>query len=99
MTVESTSDAIAGATIVLLEARLRRLAYLLGGVTEWTGVPIEPEKPALLSETVTRRVACLEREFQKLSRDVPIVHDVIQLRKSRPMLLFTCPACFIDRPD
>jgi hypothetical protein len=75
------SEAVAGATIELLEARLRRLSYLLSGGTDWTGVPSTPEKPASLDETVSRRLARLERELEKLSRAVPAVRDVIQLRK------------------
>ncbi|KAJ5573989.1 uncharacterized protein N7459_008416 [Penicillium hispanicum] len=84
MTVES--DAIAGATIELLEARLRRLAYLLGGATDWTGVPTEPEKPASLDETVSRRLVRLERDLEKLSRNSPVVRDVIQLHDRFPDL-------------
>lgn len=83
------SDAVASATIELLEARLRRLAYLLTGATAWTGVPTTPEKPASLDETVSRRLARLERELEKLSRHVPAVRDVIQLRMSGPIHLFT----------
>lgn len=85
MTVES--DSVAGATIELLEARLRRLTYLLGGATDWTGIPIAPEKPASLDETVSRRLASLERELEKLSRSVPVVRDVIQLRTFNPEAL------------
>jgi hypothetical protein len=80
MTIES--DAMADATIELLEARLHRLTYLLGGATDWTGTPTTPEKPASHDETVSRRIARLERELEKLSRNVPAVRDVIQLRTS-----------------
>lgn len=79
MTLES--EAVASATIELLEARLRRLSYLLTGGTDWTGVPSTPEKPASLDETASRRLARLERDLEKLSRAVPAVRDVIQLRK------------------
>ncbi|KAJ5134148.1 hypothetical protein N7526_005513 [Penicillium atrosanguineum] len=78
------SEAVAGATIELLEARLRRLSYLLTGATEWTGVPTDPEKPTSHEETVSRRVARLERELEKLSRNVPAVGDVIQLHLFEP---------------
>ncbi|KAJ5947468.1 hypothetical protein N7466_000483 [Penicillium verhagenii] len=84
MTVES--DSVAGATIELLEARLRRLTYLLGGATDWTGVPTTPEKPASLDETVSRRLASMERELENLSRSVPVVRDVIQLHDRFPDL-------------
>ncbi|KAJ5381628.1 uncharacterized protein N7496_004056 [Penicillium cataractarum] len=80
------SEAVASATIELLEARLRRLSYLLTGGTDWTGVPSTPEKPASLDETVSRRLARLERELEKLSRNVPAVRDVIQLHDSFPDL-------------
>ncbi len=74
------SEAVASATIELLEARLRRLSYLLTGGSDWTGVPATPEKPASHDETVSRRLVHLERELEKLSRSVPAVRDVIQLR-------------------
>lgn len=74
------SDAVAGATIELLEARLRRLTYLITGATDWTGVPTTPEKPASLDETVSRRLARLESELERLSRSVPAIRDVLQLR-------------------
>lgn len=90
MTIES--DAVAGATIELLEARLRRLTYLLGGATDWTGVPTTPEKPGSLDETVSRRLARLEREIATLSRRVPAVRDVIQLRTCEsPTIVYACP--------
>jgi hypothetical protein len=78
--MSTESDAVAGATIELLESRLRRLTYLLTGATDWTGVPTTPEKPATLDETVARRLARLESELEKLSRAVPAVRDVLQLR-------------------
>lgn len=74
------SEAVAGATIELLEARLRRLTYLLTGATDWTGIPTAPEKPASLDETISRRVTRLEKELERLSRNVPAVRDVLQLR-------------------
>ncbi|KAJ5191254.1 uncharacterized protein N7498_010239 [Penicillium cinerascens] len=86
------SEAMAGATIELLEARLRRLSYLLTGATEWTGIPTTPEKPASHEETVSRRVARLERELEKLSRSVPAVRDVIQLHDRFPDLFQSPPA-------
>jgi hypothetical protein len=78
MTVES--DTVAGATIELLEARLRRLSYLLTGSSDWIGVPNTPSKPTTHDETVSRRLARLEKELEKLSRSVPAVRDIIQLR-------------------
>lgn len=83
------SDSVAGATIELLEARLRRLSYLLGGATDWTGVPVLPEKPASHEDSVSRQLARLERELAKLSRNVPAVRDVIQLRMSSSEGCFT----------
>jgi hypothetical protein len=77
MTLES--DAVAGATIELLEERLRRLTYLLTGAADWTGVPTAPQKPASLDQTVSRKLARLERELEKLSKSVPAVRDVLQL--------------------
>ncbi|KAJ5619304.1 hypothetical protein N7510_003288 [Penicillium lagena] len=80
------SDAIAGATIELLEARLRRLSYLLTGASDYTGVPTTPDRPDSLDETVSRRVARLDRELEKLSRSVPAVRDVLQLHSRFPDL-------------
>lgn len=96
MTLES--DVVADATIELLEARLRRIAYLLTGATEWTGLPITPEKPTSLDETISRRLARLERELEKLSRSIPAVRDVIQLRMYKSCVVYTGaparPHCF-----
>ena len=78
MTLES--DAVAGATIELLEARLRRLSYLLNGDTHWTGEPSLPAKPENLDDTVSRRLLRLEKDLEKLSRNIPAIRDVIQLR-------------------
>ena len=78
MTLES--DSVAGATIELLEARLRRLSYLLNGDTHWTGEPSLPAKPDNLDDTVSRRLLRLEKDLEKLSRNVPAIRDVIQLR-------------------
>jgi transposase len=89
MTFES--DAVAGATIELLEARLRRLTYLLTGATDWTGVPTAPEKPTSLDETVSRKLARLERELERLSRSVPAVRDVLQLRMCRAVGMLSIP--------
>ncbi|KKK19693.1 hypothetical protein ARAM_007045, partial [Aspergillus rambellii] len=50
MTLET--DAIAAATIELLEARLHRLTYLLTGDTQWTGVPTPPNPPASRNDTM-----------------------------------------------
>lgn len=78
MTLES--DAVAGATIELLEARLRRLSYLLNGDTHWTGEPSLPAKPDNLDDTVSRRLLRLEKDLEKLSKTIPAIRDVIQLR-------------------
>ncbi|OJJ48313.1 hypothetical protein ASPZODRAFT_150565 [Penicilliopsis zonata CBS 506.65] len=90
MTLES--DAIAGATIELLEARLRRLNYLLTGDTSWTGVPAAPPKPDTLDETASRRLARLERELERLSKSIPAVREVIQLHDRFPELFSSTPS-------
>ncbi|KAJ6072274.1 Nuclear distribution protein RO10 [Penicillium canescens] len=95
MTLES--DAVAGATIELLEARLRRLTYLLTGATDWTGVPTAPEKPTSLDETVSRKLARLERELERLSRSVPAVRDVLQLHDQNPDLFQKTPTTEIPQ--
>lgn len=82
MTIEN--DSVAGATIELLEARLRRLTYLLTGDANWTGAPTAPAKPASLDDSVSRRLLRLERDLEKLSRTIPTVRDVVQLRASPP---------------
>lgn len=78
MTLEN--DAVAGATIELLETRLRRLTYLLTGDANWTGNPTPPAKPASLDDSVSRRLLRLERDLEKLSRNIPAVRDVLSLR-------------------
>ncbi|KAJ5851809.1 uncharacterized protein N7529_011194 [Penicillium soppii] len=89
--MSTESDAVAGATIELLEERLRRLTYLLTGATDWTGVPITPEKPTTLDDTVARRLARLESELEKLSRAVPAVRDILQLHDRNPDLFQKTP--------
>lgn len=78
MTLEN--DTIAGATLELLEVRLRRLEYLLTGDANWTGHPKAAPKPDTLDDTVARRLARLEAGLEKLSKEIPAVHDVLQLR-------------------
>lgn len=75
------SNAIASATVELLEERLRRLTYLLTGYTNWAGEPTTPAKPEHLEDTISRRLVRLEKELEKLSKKVPAVREVIQLRE------------------
>lgn len=86
MTLET--DAVASATIELLESRLRRLSYLLTGDCHWTGEPSLPLKPDNLDETVSRRLLRLEKDLERLSRNIPTIYDVIQLRVSSSFLHF-----------
>lgn len=83
------NDAVASATIELLESRLRRLTYLLTGDANWTGIPTAPAKPASLEESVSRRLLHLERDLERLSRNNPAVRDVLLLRMTSP--LHICP--------
>lgn len=87
MTLES--DAVAGATIELLELRLRRISYLLTGDSHWTGEPSLPLKPDNLDETVSRRLLRLEKDLERLSRNIPAIYDVIQLRTSSATPTYT----------
>ncbi|KAJ9220257.1 hypothetical protein DTO027B5_1229 [Paecilomyces variotii] len=89
MTVESES--VAGSTIELLEARLRRLEYLLTGDVNWTGEPTPAPRPDSLDDTVARRLARLETGLQALSKTIPAVHDVLQLHDRHPDLFRSIP--------
>ncbi|KAE8132939.1 hypothetical protein BDV38DRAFT_287288 [Aspergillus pseudotamarii] len=89
MTLEN--EAVAGATIELLESRLRRLIYLLTGDANWTGVPTAPAKPASLDDSVSRRLLSLERELERLSRNIPAVRDVLLLHDRFPDLFRPTP--------
>ncbi|KAB8221834.1 hypothetical protein BDV33DRAFT_169934 [Aspergillus novoparasiticus] len=89
MTLEN--EAVAGTTIELLESRLRRLTYLLTGDANWTGVPTAPAKPASLDESVSRRLLSLERELERLSRNIPAVRDVLILHDRFPDLFRPTP--------
>ena len=75
------SNAIASATVELLEERLRRLTYLVTGEANWAGIPTLPEKPDSIDDTVSRRLIRLESELEKLSRNVPVVREVIEFRE------------------
>ncbi|BCS00499.1 putative nuclear distribution protein RO10 [Aspergillus luchuensis] len=90
MTLEN--DAVAGATIELLETRLRRLTYLLTGDANWTGNPTPPAKPASLDDSVSRRLLRLERDLEKLSRNIPAVRDVLSLHDRFPDLFRQTPS-------
>ncbi|GFG09179.1 putative nuclear distribution protein RO10 [Aspergillus lentulus] len=85
------NDAVAGATIELLEARLQRLTYLLTGDASWTGTPTAPAKPASLDDTVSRRLFRLEKDLENLSRNIPAVRDVLQLHDRFPDLFRPTP--------
>ena len=74
------SDVAAATTVELLEDRLRRLCYLVTGETNWAGIPTQlPTRPETVDDTVLRRLARLESDLEKLSRNVPCVREVIQL--------------------
>ncbi|KAF7118791.1 hypothetical protein CNMCM5793_008416 [Aspergillus hiratsukae] len=85
------NEAVAGATIELLEARLQRLTYLLTGDASWTGTPTAPAKPASLDDTVSRRLLRLEKDLENLSRHIPAVRDVLQLHDRFPDLFRPTP--------
>ncbi|KAE8354816.1 hypothetical protein BDV28DRAFT_130195 [Aspergillus coremiiformis] len=85
------NDAVAGATIELLESRLRRLTYLLTGDANWTGIPTAPAKPASLDDSVSRRLLRFERELETLSRNIPAVRDVLLLHDRFPDLFRPTP--------
>lgn len=80
------NDTVAGATIELLETRLRRLTYLLTGDANWTGEPTPPAKPASLDDSISRRLLRLEKDLERLSRNIPAVRDVLSLRMSMNLL-------------
>ncbi|KAL1991738.1 hypothetical protein VTN49DRAFT_5046 [Thermomyces lanuginosus] len=82
-------EAVASATIELLEARLRRLEYLLTGETRWSGEPTPPPRPDSLDHTVARRLARLEEDLEALSARKPVVQDVLQLHARFPELFST----------
>ncbi|PWY75142.1 hypothetical protein BO70DRAFT_354609 [Aspergillus heteromorphus CBS 117.55] len=91
-TMALENDAVASATIELLESRLRRLTYLLTGDANWTGNPTPPAKPASLDEGVSRRLLRLERDLDRLSRNNPAVRDVLGLHDRFPDLFLPTPA-------
>ncbi|EED17600.1 nuclear distribution protein RO10, putative [Talaromyces stipitatus ATCC 10500] len=80
------TEAVASATIELLEGRLRRLEYLLTGDTQWTGKSSTAPKPDTLEDTVARRLTSLERTLNSLSKSNPAVRDVLQLYSRFPDL-------------
>jgi hypothetical protein len=79
--MSTETDAIASATIELLEGRLHRLEYLLTGETQWTGQPSAAPKTGSLDDTVARRLNQLENTLNSLSKSNPAVRDVLQLCK------------------
>ncbi|KAI7971571.1 hypothetical protein EIK77_002572 [Talaromyces pinophilus] len=79
--MSTETDAVASATIELLEGRLHRLEYLLTGETTWTGQPSAAPKTDSLDDTVARRLNHLESTLNSLSKSNPAVRDVLQLCK------------------
>ncbi|KAK2750426.1 hypothetical protein FQN57_003906 [Myotisia sp. PD_48] len=73
-----------------LEARLRRIEYLLTGANNWAG---DPERisspPTSIKDTVLARVAALEHDLRRLGSKVPAVHDVLMLYSRFPDLFQT----------
>ncbi|RAH44397.1 uncharacterized protein BO95DRAFT_366309 [Aspergillus brunneoviolaceus CBS 621.78] len=85
------NDTVAGATIELLETRLRHLTYLLTGDANWTGEPTPPAKPASLDDSISRRLLRLEKDLERLSRNIPAVRDVLSLHDRFPELFRPAP--------
>lgn len=85
------TDAVASATIELLEGRLQKLEYLLSGDTQWNGQPSVAPKPESLDDTVARRLNSLETALNSLSKANPAVRDVLQLCKLFLTIVFSSP--------
>ncbi|PYH41680.1 putative nuclear distribution protein RO10 [Aspergillus saccharolyticus JOP 1030-1] len=85
------NDTVAGATIELLETRLRRLTFLLTGDANWTGEPTPPTKPASLDDSISRRLLRLEKDLERLSRNNSAVRDVLRLHDRFPELFHPAP--------
>ncbi|KAL2818414.1 hypothetical protein BDW59DRAFT_165486 [Aspergillus cavernicola] len=79
-------EILASSTLHLLTTRLHRLTYLLTGDTTWTGTPTPPEKPSSHEETVSRRLAELERELGDLSSRFAVVREVLAVYDRFPEL-------------
>lgn len=75
------TDAVASATIELLEGRLHRLEYLLTGDSQWTGQQRVASPPATAEDTVTRRLTHLEKTLNDLVQSNSAVRDLLRLRK------------------
>lgn len=99
MTTET--DAVASATIELLEGRLHRLEYLLTGETQWTGQPSAAPKTESLDDTVARRLTNLESALNSLSKSNPAVRDVLHLCRLLANLMFIGCSCLLIKlhPD
>lgn len=91
--MSTETDAVASATIELLEGRLQRLEYLLTGETQWTGHPSAAPKADSLDDTVARRLNSLESKLNSLSKSNPAVRDVLQLCK--PTLIHVVSMCLL----
>lgn len=99
--MSTETDAVASATIELLEGRLHRLEYLLTGETQWTGQPSAAPKTESLDDTVARRLDKLENTLNSLSKSNPAVRDVLQLCKLLANLMLGCCCCLLIKlnPD
>jgi hypothetical protein len=91
LVMENSFDKTAVETIDLLEARLRRIEYVVCG---------QVDESALSSNktTATQRLAVLERSLHQLASKSRVVQDLLRLRKSSATHAQTI-SNFLQTPD
>lgn len=95
--MSTETDAVASATIELLEGRLNRLEYLLTGETQWTGQPCSAPKTDSLDDTVARRLNKLEDILNSLSKSNPAVRNVLQLCRLHLNMVSSGVCCLLTQ--
>ena len=72
-------DHIAAETVDELEARLRRIRYIIAGHSDSTDDELESVQNVGAAHNVSARLGALEHAFHRLSKQSPVVRDVAKL--------------------
>ncbi|KAI5284426.1 hypothetical protein KEM52_002919 [Ascosphaera acerosa] len=73
------ADLLAAETVELLDARLRRLEYLLTGDVTFAGEARGISRPANPAETAAVRLRKIEAELRGLAARIPAVRDLLRI--------------------
>lgn len=78
MALQTEPESIALETLDLLEARLRRIEFIVTGQTRLSS-PKLPSKP---EQTIRQRMHNLEHSLRSLASGSPVISDLLHFRES-----------------